>query len=141
MKFGEYLKDLRRKSHLSQKELGKLAGYSNAEISRVESGDRQKPSPVLLKAVAPRLGVSYEELLKKAGYLEEVIDHSGYTEHVYTDEEGKLADIVKQAKEMQEADSDWAGIAYRVSRELSRKDMEAIKAVANSLLDKAGKDQ
>ncbi len=42
---------------------------------------------------------------------------------------------------MQEADSDWAGIAYRVSRELSRKDMEAIKAVANSLLDKAGKDQ
>ena len=141
MKFGEFLKEMRKKNELSQKELGELAGFSNAEISRIESGDRQKPSPALLKAIAPHLNVPYEELLKKAGYLEEVIDHSGYTEHVFKDDEGKLADIVKQAKEMREADSEWANIAYRVSKELSKRDIEAIKAIANSLLDRTGKGQ
>jgi transcriptional regulator with XRE-family HTH domain len=139
MKFGEYLKALRNEKSLTQKELGELAGFSNTEISRIESGDRQKPSPIILKAIAPHLGVSYEELLKRAGYLEEVIHHSGYTEHVFKDEDGKLADIVKKAKEMQEIDSDWANVAYRVSKELPKEDIEAIKAIANSLLNKLSK--
>jgi transcriptional regulator with XRE-family HTH domain len=138
VKFGEYLKTLRKGTGLTQKELGDMAGFSNTEISRIESGDRQKPSPAILKAIAPCLGVAYEELMKQAGYLEEVIDHSGYTEHIFKDEEGKLADIIKKAKEMQEKDSDWANIAYRVSKELSKEDMEAIKAIANSLLKKNG---
>lgn len=136
MKFGEYIRKLRKEAGLTQKELGDLAGFSNTEISRIESGDRQKPSPAILKAIAPFLGVTYEDLLKQAGYLEEVIQHSGYTEHVFKDEEGKLADIIKKAKEMQEMDSDWANIAYRVSKELPKEDIEAIKAIANSLLKK-----
>jgi transcriptional regulator with XRE-family HTH domain len=139
MKFGEHLKALRKEKNLTQKELGELAGFSNTEISRIESGDRQKPSPAILKAIAPHLGVSYEELLKWAGYLEEVIQHPGYTEHVFKDEDGRLADIVKKAKEMQEIDSDWANVAYRVSKELPKEDIEAIKAIAKSLLNKQGK--
>ncbi|HCS73075.1 MAG TPA: XRE family transcriptional regulator, partial [Clostridiales bacterium] len=91
----------------------------------------------LLKAIAPHLDISYEALMKEAGYLEEMVNHKGYTEHIFMDEEGKLADIVKKAKEMQESDGDWANIAYRVSRELSREDMDAIKAIANSLLRKS----
>jgi hypothetical protein len=39
---------------------------------------------------------------------------------------------------MQENDSDWVNIAYRVSKELSREDMAAIKAIARSLLNKSG---
>jgi transcriptional regulator with XRE-family HTH domain len=137
MKFGEYLKELRKNRGITQKELADMSGFSNAEISKVESGDRKKPSPALLKAIAPHLGIPYEVLMNKAGYLEEVVDHSGYTEYIFKDDDGSLADIVRKAREMQEADSDWANIAYRVSRELSREDVEAIKAIANSLLRKA----
>ncbi|MGI6141218.1 MAG: helix-turn-helix domain-containing protein [Caldicoprobacterales bacterium] len=137
MKFGEYLKELRKNRGITQKELADMSGFSNGEISKVESGDRKKPSPALLKAIAPHLGIPYEVLMNKAGYLEKVVDHSGYTEYIFKDDDGSLADIVRKAREMQEADSDWANIAYRVSRELSREDVEAIKAIANSLLRKA----
>lgn len=137
MKFGEYLKELRKNKGITQKELADMSGFSNGEISKVESGDRKKPSPALLKAIAPHLGIPYEVLMNKAGYLEKVVDHSGYTEYIFKDDDGSLADIVRKTREMQEADSDWANIAYRVSRELSREDVEAIKAIANSLLRKA----
>ena len=139
MKFGEYIKAIRKEKDLTQKQLGDLAGFSNTEISRIESGDRQKPSPAILKAIAPHLNISYGELLKQAGYLEEVIEHTGYTEHVFKDDDGKLADIVKKIKEMQEIDSDWANIAYRVTKELPKEDIAAIKAIANSLLNKMDK--
>ena len=138
MQFGEQLNMLRRIKGITQKELADLSGFSNGEISKIESGDRKKPSPALLKAIAPHLDISYEALMKEAGYLEEMVNHKGYTEHIFMDKEGKLADIVKKAKEMQESDGDWANIAYRVSRELSREDMDAIKAIANSLLRKSG---
>lgn len=137
MQFGEYVKGLREMKGISQKRLASMSGFSNGEISKIESGDRKKPSPALLKAVAPYLGVPYELLMKKAGYLEELVNHKGYIEHIFKDEEGRLADIVKRAREMQEADGDWADIAYRVSRELSGEDLAAIKAIAISLLRKA----
>ena len=42
---------------------------------------------------------------------------------------------------MQEVDSDWVNISYRVSRELPEEDLEAIKAIASSLLRKNEKRQ
>ncbi|NLU35640.1 MAG: helix-turn-helix domain-containing protein [Clostridiales bacterium] len=137
MTFGEYLKELRKSKGLTQKELAELSGFSNAEISKIESGDRKKPSPDLLKAIAPHLEVPYELLMSKAGYLEEVVTHKSYVEYIFMDDDGSLADIVRKAKEMQEADSDWANIAYRVSKELPKEDIDAIKAIASSLLRKA----
>lgn len=69
MSFGEYLKQLRKDNSISQRELAEKTGISNAEISRIESGERQKPSPDVLRAIAPILNVQYEELMDKAGYL------------------------------------------------------------------------
>jgi len=69
MTLGSYLKELRNNAGLSQRSLEKLSGISNAEISRMETGERKNPSPMSLKAIAPHLGVSYEELLEKAGYI------------------------------------------------------------------------
>lgn len=69
MSFGTYLKQLRKEKPISQRELADKAGISNAEISRIETGDRLKPSPNVLRAIAPILGVPYEELMVKAGYL------------------------------------------------------------------------
>jgi transcriptional regulator with XRE-family HTH domain len=135
MTFGEYLKHLRSEKEISQRELAEKSGVSNAEISRIETGERKKPSPITLKAIAPFLNITYEELLKKAGYIEEVIDHQGYTENIIRDEDGNLIDIVRRAKDMYEKDSQWANLAYRVSSsDLSEKELDIIKASTEVLL-------
>ncbi|WP_079525412.1 helix-turn-helix domain-containing protein [Solibacillus isronensis] len=69
MSFGEYLKQLRKDKSISQRELAEKSGVSNAEISRIETGGRQKISPDVLRAIAPILEVPYEELMDKAGYI------------------------------------------------------------------------
>ena len=68
--FGDYLKSLREARELSQRQLAHMASLSNTEISKLESGERKKPSPAVLKKLAPHLKVSYEELLKAAGIIE-----------------------------------------------------------------------
>jgi len=133
---GKFIEEIRTEKKISQRQLAEKSGISNTEVSRIESGERKNPSPPVLKAIAPNLGVSYEELMIKAGYIEESIDHSGYTEKVFRDERGNVVDISRRAKEMHEKDNDWANIAYRVSKELSSEDLAAIKAVAKSLLSK-----
>lgn len=136
MNFGEYIKCLRNEKELSQRDLAEKSGVSNAEISRLETGERKKPSPTVLKALHPYLGVSYEDLLQRAGYIEERIDHPGYTENLYKDDEGNLVDIVRQAKDMYEKDSKWANLAYRVAQaELTDAELDIIKAQTEVLLE------
>lgn len=69
MNIGEYILKLRTQKGLSQRKLSKLSGVSNTEISRIESGERQKVSPDILRVVAPHLGTSYEQLMEIAGYI------------------------------------------------------------------------
>lgn len=69
MKVHEYIKKLREEKGLTQRRLAQLSGISNTEISRIEKGERQQPSPVTLKKIAPHLGVSYTDLMVLAGYL------------------------------------------------------------------------
>lgn len=136
MNFGEYIKELRNDKALSQRELSEKSGVSNAEISRIESGERKKPSPHALKALAPFLGVSYEQLLQKAGYISEIVDHKGFTENIYRDQAGNLIDILTQAKAIHERDEDWARISYRVASEnLSQDQLDIIKANTTLLLE------
>lgn len=135
MNFGEYIKNLRIEKELSQRELAEKSGVSNSEISRLESGERKKPSPVSLKAIAPFLGTSFEELLQEAGYIREVIDHQGYTENIYRDENGRLIDIVTAPKDMAGSDSNWANVAFRVSSSgISKEALDIISAQTEALL-------
>ncbi|MFL0267917.1 helix-turn-helix domain-containing protein [Candidatus Clostridium radicumherbarum] len=135
MSIGEYIKNLRKKIGLSQRELAEKCSVSSAEICRIETGDRKTPSPIVLKAIAPFLGVACEELLQKAGYIEELIDHKGFTENIYKDENGNLIDITRQIKDMYEKDKSWANLAYRVSAsDLSENELEIIKAQTEVLL-------
>jgi HTH-type transcriptional regulator, competence development regulator len=140
MTFGEYIKNLRNEIGFSQRELAKKSNVSNAEISRIETGERKKPSPIALKALAPFLGVTYEELLQQAGYLEEVIQHNIFTENIYEDEDDNLIDITGQIKDMYEKDSKWANLAYRISTsDLSEN--ELIKAQTDGLLQQLLKNK
>lgn len=69
MHIGEFVRAERLKRGLSQRKLALLSGVSNSEISRMEAGERKKPSPGVLRALAGPLGVSYEVLLMHANYL------------------------------------------------------------------------
>ena len=66
---GEYLKALRLENKLSQRALAEKSGVSNAEISRIESGERKKPSEEVLRALALVLKVDFNDILEKYGYL------------------------------------------------------------------------
>ncbi|AKA72312.1 helix-turn-helix domain-containing protein [Clostridium scatologenes] len=136
MKFGEFLKNLRKEKGLSQRQLADLCNISNTEISRIESGERQKPSPNILKAIAPHLGISYGELMTKAGYIEETIDHEKYTELIFRTEDGEFADTLKMAKNIHNKDSELLTIMNRVTSELPNEDITAIKEFANFYLNK-----
>ncbi|WP_158232715.1 helix-turn-helix domain-containing protein [Sporosarcina sp. P17b] len=69
MEFGAYLKSLREQKSLTLTELGDLIGYSNPYLSQIENGKRKAmPSPELLGKLSEALGVSYFDLMSKAGH-------------------------------------------------------------------------
>lgn len=72
--FGVYLKHLRKLRGYNIMELAKLSSVSPSYISRLERGSRQTPKPEVLKKLAPHLRVSYNQMMIKAGYLNEKTD-------------------------------------------------------------------
>lgn len=115
MDLGEYLIRVRSDRGYSQRDLAEKSGISPAEISRVESGKRQKVSPAVLRALAETLQVDYPYLLTLAGYMDDPDPHS---------------------REMMATDSDWANVAFRVSRELSESDRRILTDQAMAFLNR-----
>jgi transcriptional regulator with XRE-family HTH domain len=68
---GSFLADLRTAKGYSLREVEQATerAVSNAYLSQLEKGKIQKPSPNVLHSLAKVLGVSYETLMEKAGYL------------------------------------------------------------------------
>src|SRR2546427_8833589 len=66
---GTYIRDQRRKAHLSLRNLAERAGVSNPYLSQIERGMRQ-PSAKILKGIATALQVSAETLFTQAGILD-----------------------------------------------------------------------
>jgi transcriptional regulator with XRE-family HTH domain len=67
--FGIYLKELRTGKKMTIRKLEMLSEVSNAYISQLERGERGIPSPDILEKLAKPLGVDYEKLMAKAGYI------------------------------------------------------------------------
>lgn len=146
MKLGDYLIQARKDRGFSQRDLAARCGVSPAEVSRVESGVRQKPAPGVLRAMAEALVVSYPLLMQLAGYIEETHEEEAVVEQVFRDEQtGEIVDVVRGVKEMVEIDPAWANAAYRVSRELSEEDRKTLTDMAmywlNRRLQERGGDQ
>ncbi len=68
---GSYIRTKRQEKGLSIRRLAELAEISHTEIKRIEDGIRKQPSPQVLRSIATALGVSYEELMAAAGYIDE----------------------------------------------------------------------
>jgi SOS regulatory protein LexA len=100
-KFAAYLKELRKERGLSIRQLEKLSGVSNAYISLLENGKKGFPSPEILKKIHEPLGVSYDELMEKAGYISPALRKEILPETVQTiDGNGNLTELLSNAFEM-----------------------------------------
>ena len=140
MNLGEYLIRIRNERGYSQRDLAEKSGVSPAEISRVESGKRQKPSPTVLRALADTLVISYPYLLQLAGYMDDPSFGDEDIDDVFMDEvTGEMVDLPRGAQEMMQNDPLWANVAFRVSRELSESDRAILTSTAQAFLDRKRK--
>jgi transcriptional regulator with XRE-family HTH domain len=86
--FGKHIENLRLQAgYKTIESLAQASQVWGTTITRIEEGRTKSPSFETLKKLAPFLKVSYEELLKAAGYLEddstltiEMTDGRTYTE-------------------------------------------------------------
>ena len=75
MDLRSYLIQIRKERGFSQRDLAEKSGVSPAEISRVESGFRQKPSPAVLRAIARHtVGGAAMTALDKIVYFADMVE-------------------------------------------------------------------
>lgn len=68
MTLGQALKEGRRRTQLSLREVEAKTGISNGYLSLLESGTAKSPSPNYLKELSVVYGVAYSLLMELAGY-------------------------------------------------------------------------
>lgn len=142
MAIGSYLAQIRQERGLTQKELAEKCNVSSTEISRIESGKRMKPSPVILRDAANALDIEYADLMREAGYVQEKYDRDQIYELVFRDEDtGDIVDVVRGVKEMFRKDEAWANVAYRVSHELDERDRRMLTDIAMAYLKTKREEQ
>lgn len=91
--FGEYLKKIRKSKKMTIRQLELYSKVSNAYISQLERGDRGLPSPDILKKLSAPLGIEYNDLMIKAGYVEE-----NKKENSYELPEEVILKVIKEAE-------------------------------------------
>jgi len=122
---GDYIRSLREAKGLSQRELAEKSGLSNAEISRMESGERKKPSITTIRAVSPHLGIGYTDLLLQAGYIDSIA--SDAVTNAYLDSSSAPIDIVSLAKDVYRVDPDLMKTVKSAAVNATQADIAMIK--------------
>lgn len=72
VEFGHYLRNLRESHGLSLSVAAVRAGISPAYLSRLENGERFKPSREILWRLGKLYGEDYERIIQAAGYSAEL---------------------------------------------------------------------
>jgi transcriptional regulator with XRE-family HTH domain len=70
MDFADALKKLRKSKGYSIRQLALYSGVSAGFLSQVENKKRGIPSPDVLKKLYKPLGITYEEIMRLAGYMD-----------------------------------------------------------------------
>lgn len=86
---GEIIAEAREKANLSQRQLAKLAGVNNSELSKIESGIRKDPSPRILRKISKYIDVNYNDLMYKIGLGIEVSPLNPFIKDYYSKLKGK----------------------------------------------------
>lgn len=71
-RIGEIIAEAREKANLSQRQLAKIANISNAQLSKIESGEIEVPNPKTLRKISKHINVNYNEMMYKIGLGMEV---------------------------------------------------------------------
>lgn len=71
-KIGEIIAEAREKAELSQRQLAKIANISNAQLSKIESGEIEVPNPKTLRKISRHINVNYNDMMYKIGLGMEV---------------------------------------------------------------------
>ncbi|MFK4167677.1 helix-turn-helix domain-containing protein [Paenibacillus lautus] len=73
MRFGEYLKQLRKAKGMTLVELAEGSGFSHSYLSQIETGKKRctNVSPEVIRGLSDALGVTHIGMMIKAGYLTE----------------------------------------------------------------------
>ena len=71
-KIGKIIAEAREKEGLSQRQLAKIAKISNAQLSKIESGEIEVPNPKTLRKLSQYIDVNYNEMMYMIGLGMEV---------------------------------------------------------------------
>jgi len=73
LSLGKYVKNVRKYDlEITLDNLSEKTNLSKGYLSKLENGERKTPQPETLKKLANGLQVPYMDLMKEAGYVEEV---------------------------------------------------------------------
>lgn len=68
---GKFIRQVRLSRGLTQAQLALYTGIGQAEISRIENGERKTPSPEYLRKIGEVLHIPPRQLMVLAGYIQE----------------------------------------------------------------------
>lgn len=96
---GEAIAKERENKGLSQRQLAILVGISNAELSKIESGEREIPNPKILKKISKHINLNYNDMLDMIGLGTQITTLNPFIRNYYENLRGdKLEDAWMMAK-------------------------------------------
>lgn len=88
-RIGKVIAEAREKAGFSQRQLAKIANVSNAEISKIESGEREIPNPKTLRKISNYIDVNYNEMMYMIGLGIEVSPLNPFIKDYYSSLKGE----------------------------------------------------
>ena len=91
-KIGELIAENREKKGLSQRQLAKAINISNAELSKIESGEREVPNPKILRKLSKYIDLNYNEMMNMVGLGAQSTPLNPFIRNYYENLKGKDVD-------------------------------------------------
>ena len=123
--FGSFIRKLRKEREMTIRQLELYSGVSNSYLSQLENGKRGIPSPDIIKKISKGLKVDYNDLMIKAGYMEE--------KQITDKDIGLMSDeeIDEEIKEIMKEDDVW----YKNEPEDKREKLEMLRKIIKTFTD------
>lgn len=81
---GQIIAEARENAGYSQRQLAKIANISNAELSKIESGEREIPNPKTLRKISKYINVNYNNMMYMIGLGMEVSPLNPFIKDYYS---------------------------------------------------------
>ncbi len=139
-KFGKFIKELRKKSNMTQKELGEKLNVTDKAVSKWERG-LSFPDITIINSLAETFGITSSEILNaELGKKEEIDIEKAIQEPVESVEETVIKNIEKE--KVNEALKDLTSTQFRridlhIVNEITIRDVAKLEKVQKSQIQKS----